>query len=157
MEAKIVDLPKLYFIGLKAELTMKETSSVCPALWGKLMSQSQDLEGNEDLMCLAVCSTSENCQENDTFTYMAGYASDKPLADRKDFIKHEISACKYAVFTHKGSVMDLGKTYDYAYNEWLPKSQYKVKWHEDLELYDQRFNPENPKESEMDIYIPIQS
>lgn len=156
MEAKIVDLPKLYFIGLKAELTMKETNEVCPALWGDLMSKSHDLADNQDLMCIAACSAPENCGENDTFTYMAGFASDKPLPPKEGFISHEITACKYAVFTHKGSVETMGETYDYAYNKWLPNSQYKIKWHEDLELYDEKFNPNDVENSEMYIYIPIQ-
>ncbi len=156
MEAKIVELPKLYFIGLKAQLTMKETDTICPALWSDLMSQSQDLDGNEELMCIAACLAPENCGENDTFTYMAGFASDKAIPPRPGFISHEISACTYAVFTHKGSVMNMGETYDYAYKTWLPNSKYQVKWHEDLEHYDSRFNPENSEKSEMDIYIPIQ-
>jgi len=156
MEPKIVDLPKLYFIGLKAELTMKETNEVCPALWGELMSQSQDLDANPELMCLAVCSSPQDFKENDTFTYMAGFASDKPLESREGFIEHEISACKYAVFTHKGSVMALGETFDYAYKIWLPKSGYKFRYHEDLENYDDRFDESNPEKSEMYIYIPIQ-
>ena len=156
MEPKIVDLPKLYFIGLKAELTMKETNQVCPALWGELMSKSKDLDENQDLMCLGVCSCPESCGENDTFTYMAGFASDKPLDSKEGFISHTISSCKYAIFTHKGSVMSMGDTYNFAYNKWLPNSEYKVRQHEDLELYDNRFDESDPEKSEMDIYIPIQ-
>lgn len=156
MEPKIVELPKLYFVGLKAELTMKETNTVCPALWGDLMSRAQELDKNPNLSCLAVCSTPQNCSDNDTFTYMAGFASERPLDPLPGFITHEISACKYAVFTHKGSVMQLGETFDYAYNKWLPNSSYKMKWHEDLEHYDDRFDESNPESSEMDIYIPIE-
>lgn len=155
MEPKIVELPKLYFIGLKAESTMKEIDQVGPVLWGELMSKSQDLDANPELMCLGVCLAPENCGEHDTFTYMAGFASDKPLELREGFISHEITACKYAIFTHKGSVMTMGETYDYAYSTWLPNSEYTVKWHEDLELYDDRFDMNNPDKSELDIYIPI--
>ena len=156
MEPKIVDLPKLYFIGLKAELTMREINQVCPALWSELMSKSQDLFSNQDLMCLGVCITPETSTENDSFIYMAGFASDKPLEGRKGYVLHEISASKYAVFTHKGSINTLTSTFDYAYKTWVPASHYKVHCHEDLELYDQRFNESDPENSEMDIYIPIQ-
>lgn len=156
MEAKIVDLPKLYFIGLKAELTMKEINQVGPALWDELMSRAQDLDKNPNLMCLGLSLTPQNCGENDTATYMAGFASDKPLPPKEGFVTHEVTQSKYAVFTHKGSVMKLGETFDYAYNEWLPNSEYTIRQHEDLELYDNRFDESNPDKSEMDIYIPIQ-
>lgn len=156
MEPKIVELPKLYFIGLKTEITMSQTNTVCPALWKEVMSKSQDLDANPDLLCISLCIAQENCSENETFTYGAGFASDKPLEVREGFVSHEISACKYAVFTHKGSVMDMGETYDYAYKTWIPKSEYEVRFHEDLELYDGRFDPDDPENSEMFIYIPIQ-
>jgi AraC family transcriptional regulator len=155
MEAKIVELPKLYFIGLKIEVKMDEIDQAGPVLWSKLMSQAQDLDDNPDLMCLGVCLTKENCSENDTFTYMAGFASDKALACKDGFISHEITACKYAVFTHKGSIMNVGKTYDFAYKTWIPNSEHQLLHHEDLELYDNRFDENNPENSEMDIFIPI--
>lgn len=156
MKPRIVDLPKLYFIGLKTELVMSDINTIGPAMWKELMSKFSDLDENDNLICLGVTLTQDNCSENDTLTYMAGYASKEPIERREGLILHEISECKYAVFTHKGSVMNVNDTFSYAYNKWLPQSDYKTLHHEDLEHYDNRFDEGNPDKSEMDIYIPIQ-
>ena len=66
-----------------------------------------------------------------------------------------IPAHKYAKFTHKGKLDKLGETYNYIYQNWLPKSEYK---HDgkaiELEWYDNRFKVDSD-ESEFDIYISI--
>jgi AraC family transcriptional regulator len=62
---------------------------------------------------------------------------------------------KYAVFTHKGSVDKIPKTYQAIYAVWQPKSGYELMKAPDFEYYDQRFDPDNPEASELEIYIPI--
>ena len=69
----------------------------------------------------------------------------------------EVPAKEYAVFTHKGAVNEIGKTYDYIYGTWLPESGYEADGSHDFEYYDERFNNENPMDpqSEVDLYIPV--
>ena len=62
---------------------------------------------------------------------------------------------KYAVFTHKGSVDKILETYQAIYAVWQPKSGYELIKAPDFEYYDERFDPDNPEASELDIYIPI--
>jgi AraC family transcriptional regulator len=134
-------------------MEMPETNEKCPALWGKFMQNAKHFDNNESLACLGVCSMIEDSQ---TFMYMAGFASEEPQENPTDFDELVIEPAKYAVFTHKGSVMNLCNSFDYIYNEWLPNSDYEVrKDHEEFELYDERFNPQDDQNSEIDIYIPI--
>jgi AraC family transcriptional regulator len=154
MEPKFVELPKLYVLGYKETMKMPETKEKCPALWGKLMQDAKHFEENESLLCLGVCSMIND--DSDSFMYMAGFASEKLQENTNNFDEHEIEACKYAIFTHKGSVMNLCNSYDYIYNEWLPNCDYEIrKDHDEFELYDDRFNPQDDDNSEIDIYIPI--
>ncbi len=156
MEAKFVELPTLYVLGFKETMSIEETNEKCPALWGKFMQKAKHFDENEDLACLGICSMPEGCSDSSTFIYMAGYASKEEFADNQGFDAITISPSKYAVFTHKGSVMTLSNSFDYIYKEWLPNSKYEVrKDHEEFELYDDRFNPQDDSNSEIDIYIPI--
>ena len=153
MESKFVELPTLYVLGLKETMETPETNEKCPALWGNFMQRAKHLDENEDLACLGVCSMIE---DSSTFMYMPGYASKDKQDNPEKFDELEIEACKYAIFTHKGSVMNLGNSYDYIYNEWFPNSDYEaLKSHEEFELYGDRFNFDDPENSEVDIYIPI--
>jgi AraC family transcriptional regulator len=72
-------------------------------------------------------------------------------------ISRTIPASKYAVFTSKGPLANLSKTYNYIYGTWLPQSGCKLSQSSDFEFYDERFDPNNDEKSEVDIYIPIQS
>ncbi|MBC8384019.1 MAG: GyrI-like domain-containing protein [Candidatus Cloacimonetes bacterium] len=61
---------------------------------------------------------------------------------------------KYAVFSHRGPLDNLGETYNAIYTEWLPKSGYEHDMSDELEFYDNRFKYGEP-DSEMFIYVPI--
>ena len=62
---------------------------------------------------------------------------------------------RYAVFTHKGSLINLKATFDYIYGTWVPKADYELAGTDDFEYYDDRFKGMDDPNSEVDIYIPI--
>jgi len=66
-----------------------------------------------------------------------------------------LPASKYVVFTVKGDLSNIGKMFRYAYDEWLPKSNYQSAFPFDFEYYDARFRHDKPESSEIDIYLPI--
>lgn len=70
-------------------------------------------------------------------------------------IAKTIKAGKYAVFTHKGSLKNLIKTYNYIWGTWFLGSKVELDCREDFEVYDQRFLGYDHPESQMDIYIPV--
>lgn len=69
----------------------------------------------------------------------------------------EVPYQTYAVFEVKG-ITEIGKTYEYILNEWMPKSGYKPGNGPDFEVYPESFDPRNPNspESLFYIYFPIQ-
>lgn len=91
--------------------------------------------------------------ENTNFSYIAGVEVSGFEAIPEGLATRIVPEGTYAVFTHKGPVSELAKTYNYIYSEWLPSSQYELAAHDDFEYYDSRFN--NSENSEMDIYIPL--
>lgn len=70
-------------------------------------------------------------------------------------ITKTIPAGKYAVFTHRGTLCELLKTYEYIWGTWILLTKEVVDNRDDFEMYDERFLGKDNTESEMDIYIPI--
>lgn len=66
-----------------------------------------------------------------------------------------IPAGNFAVFTHRGSLADILKTYQYIWGTWALLTDERIDERDDFELYDKRFAGRENKDSEIDIYIPI--
>ncbi len=59
-------------------------------------------------------------------------------------------------YIHKGLACNVGLTYRYIYETWLPQSDYKLPLAYNFEYYGKNhFGPDN-EESESEIYIPIE-
>lgn len=72
-----------------------------------------------------------------------------------DIVFKTIPAGKFAVFTHKGSLNDILKTYQYIWGTWVLLTDETIDNRDDFELYDERFMGKENENSEVDIYIPI--
>lgn len=72
-----------------------------------------------------------------------------------DIITKTIPAGKFAVFTHKGPLADVLKTYQYIWGTWALLTSEVIDERDDFELYDERFKGRENEDSKMDIYIPI--
>jgi AraC family transcriptional regulator len=60
----------------------------------------------------------------------------------------------YAVFIHKGLPSDFYKTYNYIFNEWLPKSTYQIDNREHFEVLGSKYS-NTDLNSEEEVWIPI--
>ncbi len=65
-----------------------------------------------------------------------------------------MSAQTYAVFAC--TLPTIGEAYDMAYQQWLPQSGYRHADGAEFELYDEKFNPQDPAAT-LYLYIPIVS
>ncbi|MFW6029579.1 MAG: GyrI-like domain-containing protein [Halanaerobiales bacterium] len=65
-----------------------------------------------------------------------------------------ISEGTYAIFTHKGLIIEIEKTFEYIYGTWMHESGYEILQKPCFSYYDQRFKF-NSKKSELNIYIPV--
>ena len=71
------------------------------------------------------------------------------------FVAKVLYGGRYAVFTHRGTLRMLPKTFDYIFGTWLLTTKEELDRREDFELYDERFLGYDHADSEMDLYIPI--
>jgi predicted transcriptional regulator YdeE len=77
------------------------------------------------------------------------------------FIKKEIPQGEYEIFTHKGKMENLKRTFYEIYKVILPKSQLKIEDHSKagflhFEKYDYKFQWNKPT-SIIDIYLPLKT
>lgn len=124
-------------------------------MWGEFMSRYEEIENLTERCSYGVCfSTFEGAAEGE-FEYVACYAVEPGTKVPDGMVMRQVPEHKYAVFTHKGKLDNLGATYAYIYETWLPQSG--VELHEDMfdmDLYDQRFIPDSD-ESEFDILVAV--
>lgn len=70
-------------------------------------------------------------------------------------ITKTIPAGKFAVFTHRGPLSCILKTYQYIWGTWALLTSDTIDERDDFELYDDRFKGRENVDSEIDIYIPV--
>lgn len=70
------------------------------------------------------------------------------------FESREIPQQVYAVFLHRGPLMDLHKTLKYIWGSWLPKSKYEYADSPELEIYPAQYQA-TEEHAELSLYIPI--
>jgi predicted transcriptional regulator YdeE len=68
----------------------------------------------------------------------------------KALVARNVPAARYAVF--KCASQDMGKTYQYIYGEWLPKSRYKI---DKNACCFEQYAPKEWANRPVFIYIPI--
>lgn len=66
-----------------------------------------------------------------------------------------LSGGKYAVFTHRGSFLNLFKTYQYIYGTWLQITKEELDDREDFEVYEREVRSFDDPDNQVKIYIPI--
>ncbi|MBN1551110.1 effector binding domain-containing protein [bacterium] len=126
-------------------------------LWCKYWNQVEKLQKPDDPTAYGLCFYNEDLKETGNFFYLMAVAVDSLDNIPVTMVGKTLPKQKYAVFTHKGSVDTLRKTYEFIYGTWLPKSGLKATCGYDFEYYEVgRFKGAEHPESELDIYIPIQ-
>lgn len=155
LEPKIIFNDEFKIIGLSCTTTSTENNekAIIPALWDKFIPRIGEIKNFvSSTRTLGLCEIIEN--SDDSFTYVCCKEVKNFDFIPEGMIAKVVPSSRYAVFTHKGNVENLGETYDYIYGSWLPKSGYEINGvKHDFELYDERFD--NSPSSEMEIYIPI--
>ncbi len=147
MEPQYVELPELKLVGMCTWVTPERVPEI-GQMWGRFAPRMAEIESlpGEQSFGVSFC-------DGEGFHYMAGL----PVANLDHipdaFVGKIVPASRYAVWTHKGPIQEFGATYQRITQEWFPACGATKRAHPTLELYDERFNPED---GETDIYVPIE-
>lgn len=156
---QIVTLSEIKVAGIRGQTTLKDNK--LKELWDHASPRfSQIPHQVNNARGFGIC---EACQENTLytmnadvlFTEVAGIEVHSFNGLATTFTRKILPAGRYAVFTHRGSLKMLPKTFDYIWGTWFLTTNHKLDYREDFEIYDTRFLGYDHPESEIDIYIPI--
>lgn len=164
MQPIIKRLDELTVIGLAAtfiSIRSPEANNfeVIPALWDRLIGRIDEIPGRREHVSLGLCCPLPPQIERshpDEFYYIAGFPVDATGPVPDGMVMRRVAAGRYAMFTHRGPLGELGATVDYIYGTWMPTAKREPGNHDrpDIEWYDERFDPASTT-SEIDIYVPI--
>lgn len=153
---EIITIAPSYIMGIRFKTTINGNESI--AMWQQFNNQVPfTLRSNKKY---GVYEVGETCS-SDVFhidsktTAFIGVKIPENYPILKDMKKKKLCGGKYAKFTHKGTVDTLIQTYHYIWGVWFPKSGFNIAERDDFECYTERFSDANDKNSEIDIYFPI--
>jgi AraC family transcriptional regulator len=149
MEPKIVSKSTFSVVGM--QVVTKNEQGEIPQLWDKMGPRWQELKGvvNPEKY-YGICG---NTQEDGRFMYLAGQEVNQKSDIPAGMEITEVPEQTYAVF--RCTIPTIAETYEYAFNTWLPQSDYEHVLSPDFELYDEDFHPETSQVDPLYIYIPV--
>lgn len=155
---RIVELDKIFVAGIRGETSTLH--NILPELWNSLLEICSQIPASSDARRFGICETdrtevSISKDGNVTFSEIVGIEVDSFGCLPKGVDVKIIPGGRYAVFTHKGTVATLLKTYDYIWGSWVLFTKEKLDEREDFEIYDKRFLGADNVDSQIDIYIPV--
>lgn len=157
MEPKIVYLEPFKVVGIEKETTLK--NNTIPQMWVEFNPRAREVSHQKTpFACYGICEYKDLDEFTDETPFNVLVSIEVTAFDEipPGMVSREMPAQKYAVFTHRGPVSDLGKTYDEIYKRWFPGSDFVFAEKDDFERYDHRFKHDDPEHSELDIFIPVE-
>ncbi len=145
MEPQIVTKPAFNVVG--ALYTGKNENNEISTVWDHFLPRLDDIKDKAG-DAYGICS---DVAPDGSFQYLAGIEVSQ-IDDQPEDMNHwVVPEQTYAAFPC--SLQNIRKTFQHAYQNWLPQSDYKRGDGPDFELYPQDFNPESG--TGMYVYIPI--
>lgn len=153
---------EFYVVGIGKMFERGKTEEIGNLLWPTLMKRFDEIPnklGKDDDFYVTYGVCKEIWKENhiqDEFNYYAAVEVEKGTVAPEGMELIHIPAQDYAVFTHTGSVKDLGLTNQYIWGTWLPQSGHELAPASDLEIYPGAFSPEDPN-GKLEIWVPLKN
>ena len=147
MEIKIETKPAFTAAGMN--YFGKNENSEIPQMWDQFMPRHGEISGKvEPSVCYGICGEME---EDGRFRYLAGYQVAPGNEQPQDMQSWDMPEQTYAVFP--STLQTLHETYQYAFQTWLPQSEYEHAPGPDFEFYDEDFDPKAG--TGLYVYIPV--
>ena len=157
LQAEVKTLKEISLIGAREHGSYHDAA---PKAWGRIMkfAYSNRLMNKEvRLFGLSHDDPSVTNPEHIRYDACLDLKANIEKEQEQDLMSQKISAGRYLVILHKGSYDGLADVYSYAFNQWLPDSQYDLRDGQTcFEIYlnrdPRRTKPENLR---TEVYIPL--
>lgn len=154
----IVELDKITVAGIRGKTSTLD--NVLADLWNRLFEICSQIPASLEARRFGICETDRtktyiSKDGNVAFSEIVGIEVDG-LGQLPEGVDTKIiPGGRYAVFTHRGTVDTLIKTYDYIWGSWILFTKEMLDDREDFEIYDERFLGADNADTQIDIYIPV--
>jgi AraC family transcriptional regulator len=136
-------------------ITTSPGSNEIPGLWDKFVPHLDSIPNRiNHNICYGVINPLGSKGNENELDYAAVVEVENFDNIPDGMISAEIPEAYYAVFTHKGPISKFMESIRFVFGEWLPNSEYTLTGTPELEVYDERFDPES-EDSECDICLPV--
>jgi len=157
MEPRIELLAEKKLVGKRLNMTLSNDRTF--ELWHSFMPHRKEIKNSisTDLYCLQIYDKNFDFKDFNPQTEFEKWAAIEVtnFSDIPDNMEtYTLKGGLYAVFIHKGIPSSFPKTFQFIFNEWLPKSEYKLDNREHFDLMGERYKNDDP-ESEEEIWVPI--
>lgn len=151
IDPKIILDKEFKMVGMKN--IVKPGSKAIKKLWDNFNLRKSEIKNvvKQDSV-LGLCEYMPDITDDSEFYYCVMTEVTDFYNTPKGMISKTIPHSKYAVFAHKGSLVELKNTYSFIYGVWLPHSGYELAELDTFELYGSN---STDNEYELDIYIPL--
>lgn len=151
MQPKIVRKASFTIVGLSWSNKELENGVGIPMHWERFISRSHEIAGRTNSTEFYGIGTPQDSGE---FIYIAGFEAISTQIP-KGMLSITVPEQTYAIFTHKGSLVNIWDTREAIYGKFLPENGLAPSNASMYELYDHRFQGNNP-ESQIDLFVPIE-
>ncbi|WP_343209036.1 AraC family transcriptional regulator [Anaerolentibacter hominis] len=128
-----------------------------PQLWEQFLHRYKKIYDTAGIG-YSICETRRTAynEEGDvSFGVLAGCPVGENDSIPEALTEKTLSAGRYAVFTHRGTLANLFKTYQYIYGIWLTAAKEELDDREDFEVYEHAVLSLDDPDNEVKIYIPV--
>lgn len=153
---EILFLKEVRVAGIRGMTSLADNR--VPGLWEQFHHFHHDLYASTGIG-YSICEMQQTAYTKDgdvIYSVMVG----SPVKDSDNLpstlVRKTLGAGKYAVFTHRGSLENLYKTYQYIFGTWLQSSKAELDDREDFEVYERELVSFDAPDNEVKIFIPIQ-
>jgi AraC family transcriptional regulator len=152
-ELKVVGMETPFISGLSPQTT---NFQVIPPLWGAFVRRHAEIANHvgKEMYGIIYGKPADQRSHPDELQYIAGVAVSSAKDIPQGMVSRTIPAGTFACVTHRGPIRKIRDTIFELYRVWLPQSGFEHAGIADVELYDDRFNPDSD-ESEFDYWISV--
>ena len=161
MKPTILELPALHLLGLSARIVPPmspdaDNLDVVPKLYQRFCPLIPTLPPMQDKYVYGAARypSDKDRRHPDEREYLAAINVAAGTKAKAPLELWRIPAGRYACFTHRGPVANLGDTINYAFGTWLPRSKFVHADGPNLDRQDERFG-DGGKDCEFDFLMPV--
>jgi AraC family transcriptional regulator len=151
LESPRMEKGRRFLIAGLGERYTCESAAGIPAQWQRFIPHIGHLPTQVGGIAYGVCC---NCDDAGNFEYISGVEVSDFSSLPAEFRTVTVPEQTYAVFTHRGHISEIRRTWSTIWSQWLPDSKFDPVNAPDFERYDENFDSATGMGG-LEIWVPI--